>query len=546
MSPAPACTARAVVALAALALWPAAATASVRYATPSGGLAAGGCDAAAPCTIEAAVGRSAAGDEVVLAPGTYALGGPLEAPAALDLHGAAGRPRPWLVGAGGEDDAVLAFRRGGSLHHLGIRATGPEQDALRLQGGVGDDLLLASAAGDGATVQATAAGTVLRDSVAYAGSSGHDAAGLRLRDGGGGDVHVVNVTVIAPAATGIACETKKGRSTIANAIVRGGTADVDAGKAPLRCLASTSDLRAAHSPGVVLSDHQEGDPRFADAAAGDFRVAGGSPAIDAGAADPLLGAADPAGCPRTLGPAPDMGAYEHADTLADACAGAPAEPLLGTAPPAAAPSAGGDTTADDTPAADIQAVIRGVAAPVVGRAVVVAPSRGTVRVRRPGSKRFRALDDAAPVPVGSVLDTRAGRVELVSAVDAAGRLQLGTFWGAKFQVRQARRGRGTVELRLRGGDFAACRTTATRGLATIARKRRAPVRSLWATDRHGRYRTHGQSSAATARGTAWLTRDRCDGTLTRVTTGSVSVRDHVRHRSVVVAAGHAYLARARR
>jgi hypothetical protein len=40
--------------------------------------------------------------------------------------------------------------------------------------------------------------------------------------------------------------------------------------------------------------------------------------------------------------------------------------------------------------------------------------------------------------------------------------------------------------------------------------------------------------------------DRCDGTLTKVTEGAVAVRDRVRHKTVLVKAGHSYLARARR
>jgi ferric-dicitrate binding protein FerR (iron transport regulator) len=48
---------------------------------------------------------------------------------------------------------------------------------------------------------------------------------------------------------------------------------------------------------------------------------------------------------------------------------------------------------------------------------------------------------------------------------------------------------------------------------------------------------------ATVRGTSWYVEDRCDGTLTRVSKGSVSVYDRGRHRTVVVRAGHSYLAR---
>ena len=47
----------------------------------------------------------------------------------------------------------------------------------------------------------------------------------------------------------------------------------------------------------------------------------------------------------------------------------------------------------------------------------------------------------------------------------------------------------------------------------------------------------------TARGTAWITRDRCDGTVTRVLEGAVAVRDRKRHKTVLVRAGHRYLAR---
>ena len=48
------------------------------------------------------------------------------------------------------------------------------------------------------------------------------------------------------------------------------------------------------------------------------------------------------------------------------------------------------------------------------------------------------------------------------------------------------------------------------------------------------------------RGTRWLVEDRCDGTLTRVTKGSVVVRDFARDKRKILRAGESYLARARR
>ena len=65
-------------------------------------------------------------------------------------------------------------------------------------------------------------------------------------------------------------------------------------------------------------------------------------------------------------------------------------------------------------------------------------------------------------------------------------------------------------------------------------------------DGKGSFRTRGRNSAATVRGTKWLTQERCDGTLTRVTRGTVSVRDTRARRTVVVRAGRSYLARAQR
>ncbi len=61
---------------------------------------------------------------------------------------------------------------------------------------------------------------------------------------------------------------------------------------------------------------------------------------------------------------------------------------------------------------------------------------------------------------------------------------------------------------------------------TKAKKKRSKrkVRRLWGHG-SGDFRTAGRRSSATVRGTWWLVEDRCDGTLTRVKTGRVDVRD---------------------
>ena len=80
-----------------------------------------------------------------------------------------------------------------------------------------------------------------------------------------------------------------------------------------------------------------------------------------------------------------------------------------------------------------------------------------------------------------------------------------------------------------------------RAQSAATKKRRK--NTLWGSDRRGRFRTKGRNATATVRGTVWRTIDRCDGTLVTVQSGSVTVRDSSRRRSVTVRRGHSYLAR---
>jgi hypothetical protein len=105
-------------------------------------------------------------------------------------------------------------------------------------------------------------------------------------------------------------------------------------------------------------------------------------------------------------------------------------------------------------------------------------------------------------------------------------------------------------MRLKGASFARCRgrRSSTGDVRAAARGRRLSRRTIrrLGSNARGRFRTRGRYSSATVRGTAWVTSDRCDGTLTRVTRGRVVVRDFRRKRSVRLRAGKRYLARAPR
>jgi hypothetical protein len=210
---------------------------------------------------------------------------------------------------------------------------------------------------------------------------------------------------------------------------------------------------------------------------------------------------------------------------------------------------GADEAANAAPAAHT--------APVLGSTVAAAPDSGSIRVRPPGEETFVPLDDGAPIPVGSIVDARRGRVHLVTAIGHAGEVQSATFQGAVFQVRQGARAAGLTDLFLRGGNFRACRQALSRrprasraasggaapARAVSATRRRRPIRRLWGRDHHGSFRTHGRGAIATVRGTTWAVADYCDGTRTSVRTGAVSVWDKSRRRKVLVRAGHSYFAR---
>jgi hypothetical protein len=169
---------------------------------------------------------------------------------------------------------------------------------------------------------------------------------------------------------------------------------------------------------------------------------------------------------------------------------------------------------------------------------------GAVRASQAAPKGFTRLQGSATVPVGSTLDTSRGRIRLRSAADTRKHTQTGQFFDGVFKITQVRKPRGKArkrpigiitDLTLSGGSFARC------GAQASARSKRK-VRRLWG-DGKGSFRTTGRHAAATVRGTRWLVEDRCDGTLVRVRRGRVEVRDLLRARSVLVRAGHSYIAR---
>src|SRR5262249_34745409 len=160
------------------------------------------------------------------------------------------------------------------------------------------------------------------------------------------------------------------------------------------------------------------------------------------------------------------------------------------------------------------------------------------------------LKGASSIPLGSTVDTTKGTIAMTAAANRAGKTQSGTFYAGIFATKQRLASRKqpkakaalTTDLIVKGASPKTC--TSGRAPAS-AKKKKKKLGSLWG-DAHGRFRTVTRSSAATVRGTKWLTEDRCDGTLTKVLRGVVAVQDFGRKRTVSVRAGHSYFARAQR
>jgi WD40-like Beta Propeller Repeat len=202
--------------------------------------------------------------------------------------------------------------------------------------------------------------------------------------------------------------------------------------------------------------------------------------------------------------------------------------------------------------------------PVAGETVVARVVSGRVFIRYPTGKRptpftgaieaarmtqvqkgaqpgFVPLKGAATVPIGSTIDTEEGRIALTSAADRRRHTQTADFYDGVFKLLQESAARPVTELRLQSLPYRA--NCGTRSAAARTASSRRHLGRLWGSGK-GRFRTRGRFSAASVRGTKWLTVDRCDGTLTQVKTGRVSVFERATGRRIILRANRAYLAKA--
>jgi hypothetical protein len=308
---------------------------------------------------------------------------------------------------------------------------------------------------------------------------------------------------------------------------------------PLSCLTpgTTYHVRAVVTSG--LTTVTGGDKSFKTSAANGATAPAG---CEAGSGSSGTGTGTSGGDGTTTTPAPSTSTSPPTTTTTTPAGTTPVPSTGGTTP------SGNLGGSDGSGATEPPGVATEAVEPVLGRSVAAAAVTGRVTATAPSGAALD-LATAKAIPTGTLIDTRAGAVELKTAIDG-GHVQVARFWGGKFEVRQSAATKGLTRIVLRGGDFSGCPATgaaARAATATAAATKKKPrPRALWGSDDHGRFETRGRGSVATVRGTRWLTQDTCAGTRTRVAAGAVAVRDLRRHRTVVVRRGHEYLARVSR
>jgi hypothetical protein len=321
----------AVLATACLAvLVPAASAATTYYAAPSG--SGSTCSQASPCKIEEAVNNKAEdGDSVVLEPGTYVLGPSWEGIYhTIDFGGQPGAA-PAILQTSATENVHVSDEAKATVHDVTITGGG----GFVFSSGLAERVFV-NFTGTYSTGCAIAVNTILRDSVCWSHDGGTgayaadiDAPGIK------GTATLRNDTFISAESSGILAQASGGGELTvdaANLIVRGlnGNADITttfSGFSTAFVQIASSDYRTIEELPpftTVTAPNTNGnisdEPVFVSASTGNFAEAAGSPTIDRGLTDSLIGSTDLLGSARSqpacIGgtPVPDLGAYEFVPT----------------------------------------------------------------------------------------------------------------------------------------------------------------------------------------------------------------------------------------
>lgn len=309
-----------------------AASADVRYASPTG--SGTNCtNSTTPCDLATAIGGAANdGDEVIVTrgspPAPYSVTTSITDPKNLLIRGLAGQPAPEIDLSGNGDVAITKMT---SLRHLDLEGTGASAPLL-LEGDAlaSDDLIVRSSgtspyacfllAGEllDSVCEATNANAeaifvqaidstvsmMLRNVTAEAAGSGSAAISVYAADTGGGNHGTASIDATNVIARGVATDVRT--------FAAGGDSATVALDHSNYATVATSGAGSSVTP-AGSGTNQTAPPAFAGAGSSDYHELASSPTVNAGAnqsADPAF--FDPDGNARRLAGTVDIGAFELA------------------------------------------------------------------------------------------------------------------------------------------------------------------------------------------------------------------------------------------
>jgi hypothetical protein len=190
--------------------------------------------------------------------------------------------------------------------------------------------------------------------------------------------------------------------------------------------------------------------------------------------------------------------------------------------------------------------------PEHGISFLAQPTAGTVTIKEPGASGYAPLIGEEKIPMGSVVDTRGGRVKVTAAVGALGDTTEDnsmSLWDGLIRIEQPgdTNAAATAKLveKLRCGKKKGRQAKAGKSSGAVAIKSGKRRRRVWGRG-HGNYKTQGSGGTGSVRGTTWLTKDTCRGTFFKVTDGiGISVFDFDLGQRFDLGPGQSYFARNR-
>lgn len=191
-------------------------------------------------------------------------------------------------------------------------------------------------------------------------------------------------------------------------------------------------------------------------------------------------------------------------------------------------------------------------APQHGVVLVGDLASGEVRYKPPGQSGFTSLGGPTLIPVGSIIDTRRGVINLLAATGGFRETtpdQAIQFYGGVFKIKQAAKTNSIALAKLVGKPrcggsspkSSSASASGSQAVAAGARKRR-----LWGRG-SGRYGTAGRGGTGSVVGTTWLTVEKCRGTFFKVTNDpgahGIEVDAKGKKKPVFLGPGESYLAK---